>query len=277
MGMFQSLLLGIVQGLTEFLPVSSSGHIVLMDKLLGIRPDIAFVVLLHLATLTAVVIYFWRAIWDLAAGFLSSLWKILTFRLSPTAAYYSNTQFKTALLLLLGTVVTAAIGLPFKDKFEALFSSVLAVGIALIITGLLIVLAERVGKGNRFEAQMNFVDALVIGLFQGFAIAPGLSRSGATISASLGLSLKRDFAAKFSFLLSVPAILAATLVERKELLRIIHTQTGMINILAGFAAAFITGILAIKIVMSMISRMSLRIFAYYCFAVGTISIVLALR
>ncbi len=273
MTLVQSVLLGILQGLTEFLPVSSSGHLVILEKVFGIAVSVPFFVLLHLATMLAVVVYFWKDILDLIKNFLSGIWRILADRVPVRAVYYSNTQFKTCCLLLLGTLVTGAIGIAFKEKFEALFTAILPVGIFLVLTGVLIVVAERIGKGTRFAAQMNFVDALIIGLFQGFAIAPGLSRSGATISASLAVGLKRDFAARFSFLLAIPAILAAVLVERHELLRIAETGIGMKNMIAGFIAAFVVGLLSIKIFMAIIRKTSLRAFAYYCFIVGISAIV----
>ena len=259
--------------MTEFLPVSSSGHLVILEKIFGLKASIPFFVLLHVGTMCAVIAYFWKDIRELTASFLSGLWGIVACRLSARATYYSNTQFKIACLLLLGTLVTGAIGFSFKDAFEALFTSVLAVGVFLLLTGALIIFAEWIGKGRRFAAQMNFIDALVIGLFQALAIAPGLSRSGATISASLAMGLKRDFAARFSFLLAIPAIFAAVAAERNELFHIAGTQLGATNIIAGFLSAFIFGFLAIKLFMSMIERMSLRVFAYYCFVVGTAAIV----
>jgi undecaprenyl-diphosphatase len=244
------LLLGVIQGLTEFLPVSSSGHLVLFQSLLDLPHSIAFDVVVHLATALAVVVYFWRDIIDLFVSKRKMLW-----------------------LLLLGTVFTGILGLGFKDFFESLFSSVLAVGFFLILTGVIIVLAEWLGKGRRGLREMNIWDAILIGLAQGCAIAPGLSRSGTTISASLARNIDRNLAARFSFLLAIPAIAGAGLIQFKAIIKAGTVGIGVWPLILGFAAAFISGWIAIKIFMSIIQRTSIRVFAYYCFGVGTIVLI----
>ena len=247
------LLLGAIQGLTEFLPVSSSGHLVLFQSLLDLPHSIAFDVVVHLATALAVAVYFWRDIIDLFVSKRKMLW-----------------------LLLLGTVFTGILGLGFKDFFESLFSSVLAVGFFLILTGVIIVLAEWWGKGRRGLREMNVWDAVLIGLAQGCAIAPGLSRSGTTISSSLARNLDRNLAARFSFLLSIPAIAGAGLVQSKEIIKAGTVGIGIWPLILGFVAAFISGWIAIKIFMNIIQRTSIRIFAYYCFGVGAVVLILNL-
>jgi undecaprenyl-diphosphatase len=247
------LFLGIVQGFTEFLPVSSSGHLVIFQTLLELPYSIAFDVVVHLATALAVAVYFWRDIIELFTSKRKMLW-----------------------LILIGTIFTGVLGLTFKDFFESLFSSVLAVGGFLILTGVIIILAEWWGKGKRSLKEMNIWDAVLIGLAQGCAIAPGLSRSGATISASLARNLDRTLAARFSFLLSIPAILGAGLVQSKEIIKAGTVGIGIWPLILGFVAAFISGWVAIKIFMSIIQRTSIRVFAYYCFVVGAIVIILSL-
>lgn len=244
------ILLGIIQGLTEFLPVSSSGHLVIFQSLLQLPHSIAFDVVVHLATALAVVVYFRRDILKLFTSERKMLW-----------------------LIIIATIPTGLMGLFFKDFFESLFSSVMAVGFFLIITGLVIVLAEWVGKGRRQLGEMNFWDAILIGLAQGCAIAPGLSRSGTTISASLGRNLNRTLAARFSFLLSIPAILGAGLLQSKAIIAAGTIGIGFWPLFLGFVAAFISGWLAIKIFMNIIQRTSIRIFAYYCFVLGTIILI----
>lgn len=273
MNIYQSVFLGILQGLTEFLPVSSSGHIVLIENLLKIKTSVPFIVFLHFATLLAVVVYFFGDVIYLAVNLISGVLGIALKKVTARSLYFSNTSFKTACLLLLGTVCTGAIAFVFNDLFESLFTSVLAVGAALILTGILLCFAEWFGKGNRFAPQMGMLDAILIGIAQGCAVAPGLSRSGATISAALLLNLKKDFAARFSFLLSVPAIMAAGLFEYKELLKLGETQMGLYTLLAAFAAAFISGLIAIKIFLSLLSKGNLKVFAYYCFVVGVAAVV----
>jgi len=249
------VLLGIIQGLTEFLPVSSSGHLVVFQALFDLPHSIAFDVVVHLATGLAVVVYFWRDILEI---------------LNPKSEIRTR---KLLLYLIVGTVFTGILGLSFKDFFEGLFSSVFAVGFFLILSGTVILLAEWIGKGRRKLEDMNIWDAVLIGLAQGCAIAPGLSRSGTTISASLARDLDRNLAARFSFLLSIPAILGAGLVQSKAILKAGTVGIGIWPLVLGFVAAFISGLLAIKIFMSMIQRTSLRGFAYYCFVVGALVLI----
>ncbi len=239
------ILLGIIQGLTEFLPVSSSGHLVIFQRLLDLPHSIAFDVIVHLATALAVVVYFWKDIIDILLSKRKMIW-----------------------LLIVGTIITGIIGIAFKDFFESLFSSVRAVGGFLIVTGIIIMLGEWWGKGKRNLEQMNIWDAILIGLAQGCAIAPGLSRSGATISASLGRNLNRSLAARFSFLLSIPAIAGAGLLQSKEIIKAGMVGIGIWPLVLGFIAAFISGLIAIKIFMSVIQKTSIRGFAYYCFIIG---------
>ncbi|MFH1347220.1 MAG: undecaprenyl-diphosphate phosphatase [Candidatus Margulisiibacteriota bacterium] len=246
------IVLGIIQGLTEFLPVSSSGHLVIFQTLFKMPDSIAFDVIVHLATGLAVIVYFWKDIIRLFTSERKILW-----------------------LIAVGTVFTGILGLGFKDFFESLFSSVLAVGGFLILTGVVIVLGEWLGKGQRGLKEMNVWDAVIIGLAQGCAIAPGLSRSGTTISASLGRNLDRTLAARFSFLLSVPAILGAGAVQSKAIIKAGTIGIGVWPLILGFIAAFVTGWIAIKIFMNIIQRMSIRVFAYYCFGLGTIVLLIS--
>lgn len=250
----KALILGVVQGLTEFLPVSSSGHLVIFQKMLGFPPSIAFDTVVHLATALALIVYFWKDIVSLFTTERRMLW-----------------------LLLAGTLVTGVIGIAFKDSFEALFSSVRAVSGFLILTGVVILLGEWMGKGKRKLEDMNIRDALLIGLAQGCAIAPGLSRSGTTISASLARNLDRGLAARFSFLLAIPAILGAGLLQSKAILKAGTIDIGSGPLILGFMAAFISGWLAIKFFMQIIQRTSIRAFAYYCFAIGIIVLYFSIR
>ena len=251
------VLLGIIQGLTEFLPVSSSGHLVIFQSLLAVPHSIAFDVVVHLATALAVVVFFWKDIIKI---------------LDPRSEIRTR---KLLLYLIIGTIFTGILGLGFKDFFESLFSSVFAVGCFLILNGTFILLGEWIGKGKRKLEDMNIWDAVLIGLAQGCAIAPGLSRSGTTISASLGRNLDRTLAARFSFLLSVPAILGAGLIQSKTIIKAGTIGIGLGPLLLGFAAAFISGWFAIKIFMNIIQRTSIRAFAYYCFAIGIIVVILS--
>ncbi|MFH1390537.1 MAG: undecaprenyl-diphosphate phosphatase [Candidatus Margulisiibacteriota bacterium] len=248
------LLLGILQGITEFLPVSSSGHLVIVQSLLGVGENVAFDTVLHLATALALIIYFWYDLWSLLK---KENWRLLG-------------------LLLLATAITGVIGFAGKDFFESLFSSVQAVGFFLLATGIFIMLGEWFGRGRRKLSGMTWRDAVFIGLAQGVAILPGISRSGTTISASLGRDFEREAAARFSFLLAIPAILGAGLLQSKAIIKAGEIGIGFGPLLIGFLAAFVSGLLAIRFFMELVRRTSIRAFAYYCFAVG-IAVIFFLR
>lgn len=257
MNLASSIILGVVQGLTEFLPVSSSGHLVIATKLLGLPANVPFDVALHFATLLAVCMFFAGDIFLIIKAFLLD-------------RNLKNPHFKLGLLIIVASIPTAIIGFSLKDIFEAMFSSLIAVGFFLMVTGILILAAEKYGKARKNIGKTGFLDSLIIGIAQGCAIAPGLSRSGATISASLLMGMERPLAARFSFLLSIPAILGASIFESKAILY--NVNNGMI---AGFIAAAVSGYIAIWLFMKMIEKKDIRIFSYYCLIVGAITIILA--
>ncbi|MBU0687836.1 MAG: undecaprenyl-diphosphate phosphatase [Candidatus Margulisbacteria bacterium] len=272
MSIFQALVLGIIQGLTEFLPVSSSGHLVIAQHLIGIPNNISFDLVVHLATVLAVIIYFARDIWELIVAFI--LGTLEAFKIKRSQNYVFGQHFRVGWLIIIASIPTALMGFFFKDFFEALFNSNLAVGGFLLVTAAVILLAEWRGKNNRDEFQVGFLDAIIIGVAQGCAIAPGLSRSGATVSAALWRGLKRDFAARFSFLLAIPAILGAGIFKFGDVSSdIAGGVIGVWPLLAGAIAALVSGLFAIKIFMEIIRRTSIRCFAYYCIVLGIVVIV----
>jgi undecaprenyl-diphosphatase len=276
MDIIQAIIIGIVQGLTEFLPVSSSAHLVFVPEIMGIQSSLAFDILLHIGTLAAVVAYFWKDILHMIKAFLSSLMDI------PRGQFkkgFQEDQFKKlAWLIIIGTIPAALMGIFLKDFFEGLFSNVPAVGFFLIITGFLLWGSERVSKRTKAEdrksiKEVSVSNSLLIGIAQGFAIAPGISRSGATISTGLFLGLERELAARYSFLLSIIAILGAALVQAKDITAGFDFNTSAF--IAGFVAAAISGYLAIKLMLKLIKERSLLIFAYYCWIVGTATLLLS--
>ena len=256
MTLSQAVILGIVQGLTEFLPVSSSGHLVIASEILKIKPDVAFDVLLHLGTLLAVTVFF-----------LPDIIRIL--RAIFIERRPDDPYFRLGMLVIAASVPTAIMGFLFKDSFEALFNSVFAVGCFLILTGIVINVAERYGKPRKDIKKVSLLDSILIGIAQGCAIAPGLSRSGTTVSASLLLGLDRGLAARFSFLLSIPAILGATVFKAKEIVGLPGRE-----VLFGFLFAAVTGYFAIWAFMGIIERRKITAFAYYCFFAGFIAIMI---
>ena len=267
--------IGIVQGLTEFLPVSSSAHLVFMHELTGFAPNLAFDTILHMGSLVAVVVYFWNDIVQMLRSFFSSLMDI------PRRQFKKGIredQFKKlAWFILIGTIPAGLAGVFFKDFFESLFSDITAVAFFLIITGFLLWGSERISKRTENKSglkEMTVKNSLIMGTAQAFAIAPGISRSGATISAGLFLGMERELAARFSFLLSIPAILGAALVQVKDISYGIDVNTGAFT--AGFIAAAISGYLAIKLMLKLIKERSLLVFAYYCWIVGALVLILTL-
>lgn len=272
MTILQALILGVVQGLTEFLPVSSSAHLVFVPAVMRIPPSVAFDTLLHLGTLLAVIGYFRKDVAALVKAFVRSLADIpgKKFR----RGLREDSFKRLAWLIVVGSIPAGVLGFLFKKFFETLFHSETAVAVLLIVTGAILWLAERTKRGNKQAEDMTMSDSLVIGLAQAAAIAPGISRSGATISAGLFLGLERRMAARFSFLLSIPAILGATVLQLKGISAGFHLSAGVF--LAGLISAFVSGWLAILVLMDIIQKRSLRVFAYYCWLVGGVFLALAL-
>ncbi|HKL25289.1 MAG TPA: undecaprenyl-diphosphate phosphatase [Desulfuromonadales bacterium] len=255
MTLLEAILLGILQGATEFLPVSSSGHLALAQNLIDDfhQPGLVFDILLHVGTMVAVIGYFWR---DLT-GLLTSLWR---------RDDVSKVQRKILLLIVLGSVPTAIIGLTWKDFFAGLFDQPLIVCLMLLVTGALLVLAERYRNIGRKEDALTWRDALTVGAVQGLAIIPGISRSGSTIAALLLRGVDGETAARFSFLLALPAIFGAALLSARDIRQV---SADLLPVyLAGTGAAMLTGLLCIHLLMGVIRKRRLRWFALYCWVIG---------
>ncbi len=276
MDIIQAIIMGAVQGLTEFLPVSSSAHLVIAPELLGTKSSLAFDTLLHVGTLVAVIGYFWKDIISMIKAFVSSLMDI--FRGNFKEGVKEDSFKRLAWLVVVGTIPAGLMGVLLKSEFESLFSSVAIVGFFLLITGVILWSAEWISKRNSDKKgkeikEVSFKNSLVIGLFQGFAIAPGISRSGSTIAAGLFSGLERKLAARYSFLLSIPAIMGAALVQAKD---IAGFDANLEVAIAGFISAAIFSYLAVKFMMGYIQKHSLVIFAYYCWIVGALTLILTL-
>lgn len=255
MNYLHAALLGLIQGLTEFLPVSSSGHLAITQYFLpGFeQPGLLFDVLLHFATTMAVVIYFREDILRLLTSF---------FRSDPEAGDDRHTVW----MILIGSIPTAIIGISGKDFFESLFENILLIGCMLILTAIVLIVAERSRKNGRGLAQIRYNDALLVGVVQGLAIIPGISRSGSTIAALLIRGIEGEAAARFSFLLALPAICGAMVLSLGDLQ---HVSWGELPAyLLGFVIAFGSGLLAIRWLMAVVRRKRLAWFAVYCLLVG---------
>jgi len=245
MGLLQAVISGIVQGAAEFLPISSSGHLVILHKLMGLKePEILFDIFLHLGTLAAIFIVFWKDIIE-----------------SVTI------RKRIGLLIILSSIVTFVFVLFFIKNIEAAFSNIKVVGIMLVVTGIWLIAANFVRLGTE---GMTVFKAGLIGLAQGIAALPGISRSGATISTGLFLGLDGQSAAKFSFLLSIPAILGAFLFKIKES-GLVFSDIN-INYYAGFFISCITGILSLKILLRVLYRNRFHWFGAYCIILGIVTV-----
>ncbi len=257
-----------MQGVTEFVPISSSGHLVLVPWLLNWdNPGVAFDAMLHLGTLFAVIAFFWRDLAELIIGGVLSI---------KERSLADEPRRRMAWLILLGTIPAALIGFALEDFFEALFAAPLWVGILLLVTGAMLAVSERWGRRALEMQQLTWLDALIVGLAQALAIAPGISRSGATISAGLWRGLQREAAARYSFLLAIPVILGAGLFKLKDLWEAPLFAYSPLTLLAGLLAAAASGFLSIKFLLSYLQKRGLYPFAMYCWAVGVLSIALVL-
>jgi undecaprenyl-diphosphatase len=266
MSVLQSILLGLLQGLTEFIPVSSSGHLVIVPWLLNWpSPSLTYDVMVHVGTLVAVLLYLRQDIVTLVRAWWDSVRR----------HSIDTTEARVAWLTLLSMVPGGVLGVLFNSLIERLFSSPPIVGAFLLVTGVLLVASERLGQRVRALQDIRWTDALAIGVAQAVAIAPGLSRSGATISAGLLRDLKRDDAARFSFLMVIPIIAGAALVQTWSSVKTGIALDEPIHWVLGFVAALVSGYVAIRFLLRYVRLHSLRPFAYYCWIIGLTVLVLS--
>ena len=274
---FEAVLLGLLQGLTEFLPVSSSGHLEIGKVLLGVETsdDLLFTTMVHAATVLSTLVVFHKQIWGLLKGFFTGLkdWKIV-----PDAdgkkTLQCNDETDYLLKICLSMIPILIVGLFFKDQVEGLFGSIMVVGVALVMTSVLLFfsdMASRPGQKsvvvpeNTYRNGISYWQAFVIGLGQALAVIPGLSRSGTTISTGLICGVKRDVMAQFSFLMVLVPILGETFLE------VIggefgSSSVGALPLILGFISAFVSGLFACKVMIAIVKKAKLRWFALYCLA-----------
>lgn len=259
--MLEYIILGILQGLTEFLPVSSSGHLVIAQSLLKDfhQPGIVFDVMLHFATFLAVIVYFWKKIKTLITGFFGIF--IPAYRVT----YFDNRFYIWGVFW--ASIPTGIIGLYFNEKAESLFSSTSMVGYALLVTSLLLFFSDN----KKPTGTITLGKAFLVGIVQGLAVIPGISRSGSTISSLIYLDVKREEAAEFSFIMALPAVLGATILQLKDISMLDYSTIS--NYIYGMLAAFLSGLVSIHFLLYFVKRASLKIFALYCLIIGVISII----
>jgi undecaprenyl-diphosphatase len=271
MTIWQAILLGILQGLTEFLPISSSAHLVIVPYLLGMQIPadqiFPFNVLVQLGTLAAVIIYFRADLWNIVRDFISGLIYRKPFG-SPNA--------RSGWLLILATIPAGLFGVLIKDMVEQAFSSVGATALLLLVTAVMLFAAEKIGKPEKQLAQLTWLDALIIGLFQALAIFPGISRSGSTIAGGMFRQVRREDAARFSFLLSIPIMLGAGVFSLKDVFEISDLSAFITPMAIGFVSACITGYMSIHWLLIFLNKHKLSSFAFYCTGLSALTLVVTM-
>ena len=271
MSVFTSILLGLIQGIAEFLPISSSGHLAIAQNLLGLNAEIPefFDVLLHLGTLLAVFVAYWQDIKDMVREFFSGVSDIAHHR-TPTPVPPAR---RLILLIIIGTLPLFAV-LPIHKKVQGLSNSMGFIGGALIVTGFLLFACDLIRKGRKDERSATWLDAVIVGVGQAIATMPGISRSGMTITAGCFTGFERRFAVRFAFLLSIPAVLGANILSLKDALEVGIDWSQVPVYLVGVIVAAVTGYLCIRLLKMIADKGRFGSFAYYCWAVGVVTLVI---
>lgn len=284
MSLLQSIFLGIVQGLTEFLPVSSSGHLAIFQNIFHIDTggSVLYDVLLHVGTLAVVLVVYWKDILKLIIEFFRMLGDIFvnlgmlfsSGRKQPKYRKVVRTNYrKFVVLIIVSTIPTAIMGYLGSKLISDASSTLIIPGICLLVTGILLILSDRKNDCWKIPKDVSYGEGVLIGIAQGFATLPGLSRSGTTIAAETFCGLDRKFAVKYSFILSIPAIIGAAVMELKEASQEAVSGQTIVIYLAGMAAAAVVGYVAIRSMLKIVQNKKLKYFAYYCFAAGTLAII----
>ncbi|MFV0464915.1 MAG: undecaprenyl-diphosphate phosphatase [Lachnospiraceae bacterium] len=286
MTLLQAILLGLIQGLTEFLPVSSSGHLAIAQILLGIETDTSmlFNVLLHVGTLIAVFIVFYKDIFhlllegisiliDIFYNFLVLIRKMFRHSSENYRRIVRNGYRKFAVLVIVSTIPTGIIGFVAADVVEAASAMLIVPGVCLIVTGILLLISDRIPEGIKTPKQVSYSSAFFIGICQGVATLPGLSRSGTTITACLFGGFQRKFAVKYSFIMSIPAILGALILELKDITLVSNSPDQILFYLAGMLTAAIVGYICVKLMLIIVRKRKFTYFAIYCFIIGSVAII----
>ena len=271
----QAIILGIVQGLGEFLPISSSGHLALLQHIFGIKGEsvLLFAVLLHLGTLLSVFVIYWKDIILLCKELGLTIADLVR---GKGPRINSSPERRLGFLIVVATIPTALMGVLFKDLFAGFYGSLVAIGIGLLITGTILWIAERSGKGRTQVEGMKFRHAIFIGIMQGIAITPGISRSGSTLFGGLFMGLDRNFALRFAFLVSIPAILGSVVMELPPALEAGISGNLIGPIIVGTLVAAVMGFVAIKAMLRLVANMKLTIFSFYTWGLGIIVLIFAI-
>lgn len=288
MELWEAIVMGLVQGLAEFLPVSSSGHLAIFKHILGIDLEasggLVFDVMLHFGTLMAIFVAFWKDIkklviegfgilggWFINAGrFFNNLFQKDKKEYLPVI---NSAYRKFVMLVIVSTIPTGIMGILFKDIIEKASATLLVPGLCLIVTAILLTIADYAAEGHKRPNQISYKEAGLVGIAQGFATLPGLSRSGTTIAACLKLGFDKNFAVKYSFIMSIPAVLGASILEFKDFNVTGLDPAVMVNYIVGTVVAALVGYICIKTMLIIVRGKKFKGFAYYCLVVGAVAII----
>ncbi len=253
--LLEILVLAIIQGVTEWLPISSSGHLVIVQEYLGLGLPVLFDVVLHLGSLLVVLFVFWK--------------DVLRILRAVARLDFKSQDGKLGLYVMVGSIATAAVGLVFRDVFESFFHNLYAVGVAFIATGCFYSLLYAYRRSDSQNRPLNAVDAVAIGVAQGIALIPGVSRSGSTITTGLLLKVEKEVALRFSFLLFIPAVIGATVLSVIDSDGLFATVVDPVSLLVGLAVTVLVGYVALRLLLRIVVKGRLYLFAFYCWAVGS--------
>lgn len=286
MDLLKAIFLGLIQGIAEFLPVSSSGHLAIMKFLLHMETDtgLLFDVLLHLGTLAAIFIAFWKDIKELIVeGFkiIGDFFVNIGLFFANNVAHKKHTYKKVistpyrkfVMLVIVSTIPTGIMGIVFEDAITLVGETLLVPGLCLVLTGILLSIADRVKTGKKQAENVSYGEAGLLGIAQGLATLPGLSRSGTTITACLLSGFDRSFAVKYSFIMSIPAVLGAVVLQLKDFNMELVSSSELVNYAIGTVIAGVVGYISIKTMLKVVRGKKFKYFAYYCFAVGILAVV----
>lgn len=284
MNLLEAIFMGLLQGITEFLPVSSSGHLTIFKNLFGLKEvSITFDLMLHMGTLIAVFVVYWKDILQLIKDgigiLIDCVYNISVYlkyrkkRSRPYRKIVSNAYRKFALLVIVATIPTGIIGLTFEKALPMDNLGLLATGICLLITSVLLLLADQSDGGKKTPNTTSYTNGFVIGIVQGMATLPGISRSGSTITACLLSKFDKKFAVKFSFIMSIPAILGANILSIKDIASESLSKLQMVNYTVGTLVAAVVGYICIKTMLFVVKERKFKYFSYYCMAIGVFAMI----
>ncbi|MBP3191314.1 undecaprenyl-diphosphate phosphatase [Natronogracilivirga saccharolytica] len=267
MDIIQAILLGLLQGITEFLPVSSSGHLALGRALLGrdLEPGITFEIVVHFGSFCSIVVYFRKKIWEI----LTDIFKSFSPSGIRSKRFISDGNTQLSYIILLSMIPAGLVGFTMKENIEAIFLNPFFVSCMLLVTGTLLFSTKFVGNP---EKDVDVKRGILVGVAQAFAILPGISRSGSTISVSLFSGMSRQKAANFSFLMVLPVLAGAMLLEMIEIAETGIEMTAVISLFAGYLTSFVSGYFALKYLIILLKKEKFHYFAYYCWTVGIVGI-----